>query len=308
MPHLHLIVGTGTAQRKLIDQALGELASRGYELSCRQEGGVWRDLLADNSGGGLFSDKNIAVVDEAEKLGAMPNHLATALEPPDAATVILLVLKSDTPAVVPKSLIDRCTRTKATAAPPPWARERDEAILAAAKAEGVSVKREAVAQLKELFEDMGELESEARKLAAYCSSAGRKEITSAEVEVFCLSDGSRNLIKLLDGLCAGNAVQTLVSLEALSRDGELLPLLSAIHNRMRLALYAAIYGKESAMFVKAIGGSDYAARLGAQAAKLYGKEKLLAFVTSLLRMNANEKSGRGAGWYDLTSLVVDLMA
>ena len=132
-------------------------------------------------------------------------------------------------------------------------------------------------------------------------------ITAADVETLCLSDGSRSLLKLLDGLCSGKYADCLVSLEYL-REGELLPLVSALYNRFRLAFYIAAFPSEKGLFLKSLAARDYAARLADGAAQLYGKAKIKNFLLGLMRINANEKSGMGASWYDLDVLVSELLS
>jgi DNA polymerase-3 subunit delta len=307
MPHLHLITGSGTAQRRLVASELAALKTKGYELSARREGGEWRALLTENRGRGLFEDKSVVVIDEAEKLGAMPENLAPLLEDEDASVVILLVAKSETSAIIPKELIGRCSRSKAEE-PSPWSKDRDNIVRDTARRHGVTVSRDGAALIKELFEDAGELAGEAEKLALFCAASGRGDISRSDVETFCLSDGGKSVLKLLDGLCGGNTVQSLANLEILSANAELLPVLSALHNRFRLALYFAAFPGDRGRFAKALGARDYASRLAEQAASLYGQERLMEFVVGLLRINSNEKSGMGASWRDLNILLIDLMS
>ena len=307
MPHVHLLIASGTAQRRLIETTTTKLKTKGYEPGVRQEGGDWHALLTENRGVGLFGDKSIVVVDDAEKLGPMPVQLAPLREAEGAAVVLLLVCKSESANIVPKDLLKECSVSKASE-PSPWSKERDMAISEAAKSHGISIRYEAISLLKELFEDSGELAAEAEKLAIFCGMTGKKEITRSEIEAFCLTDGSRSLLKLLDGICAGAYVESLEHLEILNRGGELLPLVSALHNRTRLALYAAAFPSEGPLFSKTLGARDYAWRQAESAARLYGKEKLLDFVAGLIRINANEKSGLGSGWRDLQIQVISLMS
>jgi hypothetical protein len=116
------------------------------------------------------------------------------------------------------------------------------------------------------------------------------------------------MLKLLDGICGGRTAECLASLEILSRNAELLPILGALHNRMRISLYAAEFPNERPMFARALGARDYALRHAERAVSLYGREKLLRFVMGLININANEKSGMGASWRDLYILVIDLMS
>ncbi len=307
MPHVHLLIAGGTAQRRLIETTMAKLESRGYEPGTRQEGGDWHALLTENRGAGLFGDRSIVTVDDAEKLGPMPIQLAPLLEAEGAAVVILLVCKSESANPIPKDLLKKCTVSKATE-PSPWSKERDTAIVDAVKARGISIRPEGISLLKELFEDVGELISETEKLAGFCEMTGKKEISRREIEMLCLTDGSRSLLKLLDGICTGAYVESLEHLELLNRGGELLPLVSALHNRARLAYYAAVFPSDRPLFAKTLGARDYAWRQAESAAKRYGREKLLDFVANLIRINAGEKSGLGGGWRDLQIAIVALMS
>lgn len=264
-------------------------------------------LLTENMGRGLFEERSAIVIEDAEKLGPMPGNLAPLLEGKDASVVVLLVCKSETPAIVPKELLSKCSRSKAEE-PSPWSKDRDETVRAASRLHGVSIGLDAVALLKELFEDSGELSGETEKVASFCAASGRKEITAAIVEALCLSDGGRSVLKLLDGICAGKVSEALASMGALSVNSELLPTLSALHNRARLALYSAAFPREKGAFAKALGARDYASRQAERAASLYGEAKLSEFVVGLIRINSNEKSGAGASWRDLSILVVELMS
>ncbi|MDR1651396.1 MAG: hypothetical protein LBR87_06390 [Synergistaceae bacterium] len=307
MPHLRLLSGPGAALRRLISEELDRLSAAGYEDVRRLECGEWAPLLTENRGRGLFGDRSVILVEEAEKLGVMPERLAPMLEPPGADSVILLVCRSDAPASVPKALMKLCTSVKASE-PSFWSRERDDIVISEAERKGLSVSRDALSLLKELFDDTGELASETAKAASICRVRGKKEISAAEVEEFCLSDGSRNLLKLLDGLCSGRPGESRACLGSLSLHSELTPLLSALHNRFRIAMYFSLCAKERASFARALGAKEYASRLAESASRLYGGEKLRNFVTGLVRIASNERSGQGASWRDLDLLVIDLMS
>jgi DNA polymerase-3 subunit delta len=123
-----------------------------------------------------------------------------------------------------------------------------------------------------------------------------------------MSDGSRGMLKLLDGICRGAHTDVLQALDTLSRNSELLPLLSAIHNRIRLALYIAAFPMKREAFAKALGARDYATRMAETAAGIYGRDKLVNFAAGLIRINYNEKSGLGASWRDLSLLVINLLS
>jgi len=307
VPHVCLLIAGGSAQRRLIETTTAKLAAKGYEQISRREGGDWHALLTENRSAGLFASRSVIQVEGVDQLGSFPAKLAPFLEPDGASVVILLICKSESENPIPKDLQKQCSLIKAPAEPSPWSKERDAIITRAMKTHGVSVTHDAVSLLKDLFDDTGELASEADKLALYCQMTGKKEAARRDVEAFCLTDGSRGLLKLLDGFCSGSYAQCLENLELLREEGELLPLLSALHNRTRLALYACAFPAEKQRFAKALAAKDYAWRNAESAARLYGKEKLLAFTVSLIRINANEKSGQGSGWRDLFIELVTLM-
>ncbi|MCL2684290.1 MAG: hypothetical protein FWE55_03505 [Synergistaceae bacterium] len=306
MPHLHIISGTGAAVRRLLGEEKAKLENDGYEDVGSTEAGDWVTLLSENSGRGLWSDKSAVIVEEAERLGPLPGRLAPMLEGPGADNVILLVCKPDV-SVVPKECAGCCTFSRVSS-PPPWSKERDEIIYSEAKKFGVGISRRSVSMLKEMFEDIGELAAETGMIARVCSLRKTGEITAAHVEELCLSDGSRNMLKLLDGLCAGNCGDCMASLEDLSRRSEFQPLIAALHNRFRLAMYLAMFRGERAGVVRALGARDYAVRNAETAAKTYGAERLKKFVTGLVRITASDRAGRGADWRDLSLLVIELLS
>ncbi|MDR1917184.1 MAG: hypothetical protein LBQ58_11485 [Synergistaceae bacterium] len=308
MPHIHLLLASGAPQRRLITSTLEALASSGYVDVRREECGDWAALLTENRSPGLFDDKSVVVVEEAERMGVMPPRLAPMLESAESRVHILLVSnKSDAQSIIPKEFLPLCAISKAST-PSPWSRERDDIVCTIAKEHAISMSRDVVSLLKELYDDIGELESEAGKLALICELRGKKSVSLSDVEAYCLSDGSRSLLKLLDGICTGKFIESLISLNEMSGSGELLPLVSALHNRIRIAFYMAAYPHEAVAFARALGVRDYAARLAENAARIYGKSKLLDFVVGLIRINANEKSGLGASWRDLAILIIDLMS
>ena len=306
MPHLHVISGSGAALRRFLAEVKAGLEREGYEDIGSAEAGDWSALLSENSGRGLWSDKSAVIVEEAERLGPLPARLAPMLEGAGADNVIILVCKPDA-SIIPKEIAGRCTVSKISQ-PPPWSRERDEIILGEAKKFGVGVSRTSLAMLKEMFEDIGELAAVAAMVAGACAARGAREITDADVEELCLSDGSRNLLKLLDGLCAGNSADCLASLEDLCARYEFQPLIAALHNRFRLAMYLAMFHDDAAGVVRALGAKDYAAKKARAAAGIYGAERLRKFVTGLVRITCNDRAGRGADWKDLSLLVIDLLS
>jgi len=94
MPHLRLIVASGTGQRRLLEETVTEFKKKGYQLTARQEGGEWVALLSENMSGGLFDENRLIVVDAAVLLGALPHNLESMVEK-ESSVVIVLVYETD---------------------------------------------------------------------------------------------------------------------------------------------------------------------------------------------------------------------
>ena len=306
MPQLLLIAASGTAQRRLLEETAASLEKKGYTAAGRQEGGEWNSLLSDNMTGGLFDENRYIIIESAPLLGPFPEKLSE-LAVNAASVVIVLVYESDaknSPAkFIPKSVISKCMLLK-PAEFPRWPRERQSWTMKLAKELGVDLAPDGAAMLVELLEDPEEIRSQLKSLGLF-----RKGVTAgaADVEQLCLDDGSRNLLKFLDGICAGDYKNVLYSLRALERGGELIPLLVPLHNRMRLAWYAGA-GRDAPLFAKALGAKDYAWKMARQADRKYGHAAVTEFLCALIRMNVEERSGAGAGWNGLEAAVIELLS
>lgn len=303
MPSLLLIAASGTAQRRLLEETVAGFEKKGYVVSGRQEGGEWSPLLSDNLSGGLFDANRVVIVDSAPLLGPFPESLGPLIEV-DSPVTIILVYDSEPVKLFPEKTFKRCRILKA-ASFPRWPNERMKWTLDLAKEMEIKIDREATALIVELTEDPEEIRRELSSLSLLKRSG---TINAADVENMCLDDGARNLLKLLDGLCEGDYMKTLKSLHSISKNGELIPLVSAVHNRMRLAWYASIHPKERALFAQSLEAKNYAWSMAGNAAGRYGRESISKFVLGLIKININEKSGTGSGWTGLETLVIELMS
>lgn len=305
MPQLLLIAASGTAQRRLLEETSAALKKDGYTAAGKQEGGEWRSLLSDNMTGGLFDEKRFIVVESAGALGPFPENLASLVEPSSDAA-LLLVYESDArmqPArFIPKEILSKCRVIKA-AEFPRWPRERGLWTARLAKEMDVPISPRGIAMLVELTEDPEEIRAQLKSLKLL----KKNPIEAEDVKSICLDDGSRDLLRLLDGLCDGDVAGAIKSLRAISSSGDLIPSITPVYNRMRLAWYASL-GNEGSAVARAIGAKDYAWRMANQAARRYGREALTDFTASLIRISMEERSGRGAGWSALETAVITLLS
>ena len=303
MPSLRLIVASGTGQRRLLEETAAELKKQGYTAAARQEGGEWVPLLSENMSGGLFDEKRFLIVDAAAQMGPLPESLSPMVEK-ESSVVIVLVYDSEPTKLIPKSILSKCTVLR-PAEFPRWPRERQLWVANLAKEMKVDLSREAAALIVELLEDPEEIRGQLKSLSLLRHGG---TVSAADVDSLCLDDGSRSLLRLLDGTCTGDAMGAICALRAIKKNGDLIPLTSALHNRMRLAWYAAMFPRQAALFAKALGARDYAWRLAGQAAKKYGPAKLTRFTIGLVKLNIDEKSGSSAGWNGLETLLIDLLS
>ncbi len=306
MPQLLLIAASGTAQRRLLEETAAGLEKDGYTAAGRQEGGEWSSLLSDNMTGGLFDEKRFVVVESAFTMGPFPEKLASVVEP--SSDVILLLVyegeaKSQPSKFIPKDVLSKCRVIKPPEFPR-WPRERQAWVSRLAKELGVSLTAQGTAMLVELLEDPEEIRSQLKSLRLMKKGASAD---AEDVRQLCLDDGSRSLLRLLDGLCTGDAVAAVRSLRSIAASGDLIPAITPIHNRMRLAWYASL-GGDGAAIGRALGAKDYAWRMAQQAARRYGRAALTEFVCALLRISIEERSGRGSGWNGLETAVIELLS
>lgn len=304
MPELRLIAATGTAQRRLLEEASAELEKNGYVMSARQEGGEWASLLADNLSGGLFDEKRYIIVEEAESLGMLSENLASMIET-DASVVILVVSAVDPSKLIPKKILQKCKILKPDVYPR-WPNERQRWVENLARSMNINLAHDAAALMVELIEDPEEIRGQLKTLLAFKQSG---QISVNDIQQFCLDDGSNNLLLLLDGICKGNyaaVMKTLASMKKTAQAGDLIKLTSALHNRFRLAIYGAIYPRLAVNFKQALSARDYAWRMSQEAVRRFGAKAVFRFVLGILRLNAGEKSGTSSGWHELEFIVIEL--
>ena len=302
MPELRLLVASGTTQRNLLQETVSDFEKKGYVLRSRQEGGEWATVLSDNMSVGLFDENILVVVDSAELMGAMPEKLSSLIED-NSSVVIILVYDSLPTKLIPKEILKKIPVIKAMEIPR-WPNERQIWLSRLVKDMNISMTRDAISLIVEMIEDTEEIK---RQLLSLSMLKKQGEVTSEDVELLCFDDGNRNLLKLLDGICEGDTLSSLKSLHSISKKGDLFPLLSALHNRMRLAWYAACNPGKEDMFANVLEARNYAWRKAREASKRYGKKNITEFVMGLIRLNMEEKSGIGAGWNSLESLVISLL-
>ena len=220
MPQLLLIAASGTAQRRLLEETAAALEKEGYTAAGKQEGGEWNSLLSDNMTGGLFDEKRFVVVESAFTMGPFPEKLASVVVP-QSDVILLLVYESDAKAqpskFIPKDVLSKCRVVKPVEFPR-WPRERQAWVTRLAGELEAPLTAQGAAMIVELLDDPEEIRAQLKSLKLLKKNGA---IDAADVRQMCLDDGSRNLLRLLDGHKAGeNHMQPVWSIYSFRGRGE----------------------------------------------------------------------------------------
>ena len=305
MPRVVVIGAAGTSQRRLLSETVATLVGQGFSVEGRPEEGDWRELFSSLRTGGLFSEKRLFVVEEAVRLGPFPSELLPFVEGEGAPSALVLVYEGDLRRTPGKDLVERAWVVRGESVPP-WGSRRVAWVREAAREARVDLDGAAASLLAEWIDDAEEIRAQLPKLAL-AAEGGR--VGTPIVEALCIDEGGKSLLLLLDGICRGRASDVLRGLTVLSREPSVLPVVTALHNRLRLALYQALLPpQEAGVVLSALKAKDYASRVAAEAARLYGAEALKRTVAGLIALNAAEKMGRGRGWNGLCLLLLELLA
>ena len=304
MPRIFVIGAAGTSQRRLLSETLRGLQAEGFSLAGRPEEAGWQELFSSLRTGGLFAAKRLFVVENALRLGPFPEELLPYVEGEGGESALVLVFDGDYRKNLGKELLGKAVVVKASAVPP-WGPRRVAWVRGAARDEGVDLDGAAAALLAEWIDDAEEIRAQLPKLALAARGA---PVHAGLVEALCLDEGGKSLLRLLDGLCRGREVDVLAALRVLQEEPSILPVVTALHNRLRLALYQALLPPgEARRILAALKARDYATRVAGEAARRYGPEALKKAVVGLIALNAGEKLGRGRGWNGLTLLLLELL-
>jgi DNA polymerase-3 subunit delta len=305
MPHL-CVIPAGIAQRRQLGEYISTYGRKGYSLSVRFDAKShgssenreisWNSVFAMSRSGGLFSEKQLFVVESAESLGEFPPELEQFLVSADEAdSIVICVFASEGKgnsaaksfSASALKIIEIAEKEEAI---PPW--KRRDWIIRLSKDLGVSISYDAAALLAESIDEQEELRGELAKLADYSRP---NQISLELVRQLSLDEGGSAMLKFLDGFSLGKAEDVVSSLKYLKQDASPLPMITALSNRLRPALYITLFKDEQAALA-ALGVRDYAARMAKQALKIYGKAAIQKFMLELVRLSFIEKTNYAEGW------------
>ncbi len=299
MPHFVAVELGSPHQRSVVAHVLDKIKARGYDLACKLDGSVtWDELLAMTSTQGLFRERLVYLVDDAEGLGQFPSKFEGWLEGKDALNIVLLVYGNRCNAF-PKKMMEKVTLVPARKAPR-RKKDRIKQIMDMAAEKGMTMTQEAAILLDEWIEDPEEMATEIEKLRL----AERKTVTLDLVKELSKDEGSRALFRLLDGLCFKDEKAVVLSLKQVQEGTELLVVIAALYNRLRLASFLASFGEKS---LDALGARFYQGKMAREASKLYDRKTLWKAVASLALLSGAEKMGMGRGWLGLELILLEMI-
>ena len=304
---MRLIVIEGhESQRRKLEELIDDLSKKGYVLAGKMEAppsGGWPELVAASRSGGLFDDKRVTVVEAADQLDAFPVSLAEFLEGEEADSVLVAVFGGESKKVFAKEILKKITFVKGDASVPPWS--RGKWLMGLASDKSYKLDSAAAALLAESVESQEELRGELEKLALY---AAGKPITVETVRQLSFDEGGNALLRFLDGVCQNRTSDVLNALRHLESDPSPLPLLTALYNRLRPALYIACFSpKMEEKVLAATGAREYALRMAKNALSRFGKERVKRFMLDLIRLSYLEKTSFAEGWFGFETALWNFM-
>ena len=307
MPNI-IAIEYSEAQRRQIAETLADLKKKGWPLSARYEAenfSSWQELFSTVIQPGLFAQREAVVVEETELLGPFPENLSGLIEDDTADCVMILVFSTDTKNL--KAIASSVTVIKPEAQIPPW--KRKDWLLDLAKSQKIKISSDAANMLTDSIESQEELRSELKKLSAY---AGKREITTADVEALSFDEGGRALMKFIDGICDNKPQDVAKAVKHLKEDS-ILPVVAAITNRLRPALMLSYFPESLHTDALKAADSDpvkkkYAVGKAKNALKNYAALSIKLFMLKAARLSFLEKTSRAEGWEGFELIIWELMA
>lgn len=300
MPALLLVAAPAGAQSRLRGEIIGKLVKKGYELERRLETSAWEDLFEEAQTPSLFNPLRIFEVDDGKSLGPLPDRFVPRVEPAGADVVFLIL--SEKP--LQKELGAAWAKAESVGYEPApfWPSQRITWLQRIARSKGYTMDASAASMLVEWIEDEEELRSEADKLGQI---AGKGRISEKLVRALSMDEGGKSLLNLLDALAKGDVTEVVKNLTALREDGELIPLIAAIHKRVRGACMISRFGPGAA---KALRLTAYQEKTAQTMARLYGAPLLSLWLGELIRLSWSERNGEGEGWDGLEKLLLVVLS
>lgn len=299
MPHLVIVSAAESSQRRLLSEAVSECRSQGYEVREGQSWDSWSELMSDSMATGLFSSKVARILEDPTSLGSFPSASIDVLEGPDSDVRLILVYRGNHKKFLGKEVVAKSSLMEAEVVPF-WPSKRVSWLIGKARSSGIDLSHEGASTMVEWLDDGEELLS---VLATLGEVADGATVDLGLVKEMVLNQQGRGMLTLLDGFCSRRAGLCIQGLRELEDAGELIPVLAALHKRIRFAFYLKKYGKDGG-FERALGMTQYQARQAWEGAGLYDLAELAALMAEVIGLSMAERTGAGEGWIGLERLLL----
>ena len=311
MPHLIAIEGSESQRRQLKEKII-ELNQKGFPLNGRFEANnenksfsSWQSIFENAVTPGLFAARETIVIENADSLGTFPEELLSLVENENANCVLILIFNSDSKnlKIIDKNLIEII---KPEPSIPPW--KKKSWLMDLAKNQKFKLATDAAQLLADSIESQEELRSEISKLALFASG---REIKLSDVENLSFDEGSKAQLTFLDGVC-DNKISDVVKSLVYLRQEPLLPVLTAISNRLRPALITSCFSKSVLDSALKASGTDpsqkkYAINKANSALKNYGENAIKKFMLKAAEISFFEKTNNSKSWQGFELAILELV-
>lgn len=282
------------SQRRLLSEAVSDIRSRGYEVREGQSWSSWSELLSDSMTSGLFSSKIARIVEDPASLGAFPQPFFDSLEGQESDVLLVLVYGGNHKKFLGKEVLKKSTVKEAEAIPF-WPSQRISWLMGKARSAGIDLSNDGASVMVEWVEDGEEL------LSVLCTLGKVADGAPVDLELvneMVLNQNSRGMLALLDGFCSRRAGMCIKGLGELEETGEIIPVLAALHKRIRFAFYLGKYGRDRGV-EKVLGMTQYQSRQAWEGAGLYELSELSGLMAEVISLSMAERTGGGEGWIGL---------
>lgn len=311
MPHIIAIEGSESQRRQLKEKII-ELDKKGFPLNGRFEAGSenksfssWQLIFENAITPGLFATREVIVIDNADFLGQFPEELLSLVEDEKADCILILIFNGDSKnlKIIDKKLIEII---KPEPQIPFW--KKKSWLMDLAKNNKFRLAPDAAQLLADSIESQEELRSEIFKLALYASG---REINLNDVEELSFDEGGKAQLTFLDGVC-DNKISDVVKSLVYLREEPLLPILTAISNRLRPALIMSCFSKSLVNSALKASGTDvtkktYAINKANSALNNFGENAIKKFMLRAAKISFLEKTNNSEGWQGFELAVFELM-
>lgn len=300
MPSILLVTAPIGAQPRLRSEILPKYLKKGYVLDMRRETATWAELFEEALTPSLFAQQRIFEVDDGKSLGKLPDDFKKYIEEGDSDVIFLLFSEK----AFQKDLGDVYKRVSIVPyeAAPFWPNQRIGWLQKCAKAKGYSLNSDAAAMLVEWIEDEEELRSELDKLG--CAANG-KRIDLKLVNDLSIDEGGKEVLNLLDAITNVNVVEVIKNITSLRENGELIPIISALHKRVRNACMVSRLGSDAA---SSLHLTAFQTKIAKSMVPIYGANLLSLWLGELIRLSWSERNGEGESWEGLEKLLLAVMS